>query len=136
MSLRTMVDFKPDETDMAMLDLDVVVYVKATIVSIEKEVNYGFVRYMFAGAMFEEVVSTFKEVNKTIFYDFNHKDERAMTIFELYSTQPYMHTSSLLQDILEGYDHAADVIFDIYTHDDHEYRLSNINGIVVNDKLR
>ena len=131
-----MVDFKPNETDMAMLDLDVVVYVKATIVSAEKEVNYGFVRYMFAGERADEVVTTFKDVNKTIFYDFNHRDERAMTIFELYSKEPYMHTSSLLQDLLEGYDHASEVIFDIYTHDDHEYRLSNIDGIVVNDKLR
>ena len=33
MSLRKMIEFKPDDADMAMLPLDVVVYIKASIVS-------------------------------------------------------------------------------------------------------
>ena len=38
MSLRNMLDFKPTDEEMAMLDLDVVVYCKATIISLNKAV--------------------------------------------------------------------------------------------------
>ena len=55
---------------------------------------------------------------------------------ELYSKQNYVQTESLLNDILSEYTHEAEVLFDIYTHDDHEYRLSNLDGIVKNDQLR
>ncbi len=136
MTLKTMVDLEPTDEDMAMLDLDVVVYVRATIVSNLKDINHSFIRYMFLRDDVDEIISTFKDIAKTVFYDFTYNDERSITIFELYSKKPYAETESLLNDILVGYGHEAEVLFDIYTHDSHKYRLSDLDGIVKNDKLR
>ena len=46
MTLKNMIDMVPGGDDMAMLDLDVVVYIKATIVSIDKQINHAFIRHM------------------------------------------------------------------------------------------
>ena len=48
MSLRQMIDFKPNDEDMALLPLDVTVYVKVTAISKDKNTNYDFIRYFFA----------------------------------------------------------------------------------------
>ncbi len=136
MTLKTMIDLEPTDEDMAMLDLDVVVYIKAVLVSGLKETNHGFIRYMFKREDADEIISTFKDIAKTVFYDFSYNDERSITVFELYAKKPYMETESLLSDILMGYTHEAEVLFDIYTHDSHKYRLSNLDGIVKNDRLR
>lgn len=135
MTLRQMVDFKPDSEDMAMLPLDVVLYMKVSIVSLEKEDNYGFVRFFFNDP---DLQGYLKDVNKTIIYDFDGKEtkqERFVTIFELYGNKPYMETSLYLEDLLNEYDHRADVLIDIYTHDDKEYRLSNLDGVVKLEEL-
>ena len=42
MSLKLMLDFKPHTEDMAMLPLDVVVYLKVSIVSLYKEDRFKF----------------------------------------------------------------------------------------------
>ena len=47
MPLRKMLDFSPSDMDMAMLPLDVTVYVKVSVVSLSREDNYGFIRYLF-----------------------------------------------------------------------------------------
>ena len=62
----------------------------------------------------DEVLDTFKAFDKTVFYDFMYADERAITIFELYSKKTYAETESLLSDILESYSHDAEVLFDIF----------------------
>ena len=140
MSLKQMLDFKPSDEDMVMLDLDVVTYIKVSMVSIMKEINYNFVRYLFNHDQKDDLVSTMKNINSTIFYDFIYKDseddERAITIFELYSTKPYAETEMLINELLTDYSHDAEVIFDFYTHDNHEYRLTNIDGIVKTDQLK
>lgn len=135
MSLKTMVDLDMTDEDMAMLDLDVVVYIKGAIVSIAKQINHDFIRYLFTSDKKDELLAMFKDIQKTIFYDFEYKGDRNITIFELYSKRPYTETESLLNDLLVSYDHRAEVLFDIYTHDSHKYRLSNLDGIVKNDKL-
>lgn len=135
MTLRQMIDFKPDTEDMAMLPLDVVLYIKVSIVSLEKEDNYGFVRFLFNDP---DLNNYLKDINKTIIYDFDGKEtiqERIVTIFEAYGTKPYMETSLYLEDLLNEYDHRADVLIDIYTHDDKEYRLSNLDGVVKLEEL-
>jgi len=130
-----MIDFRPSENDMLALDLDIVVYVKVSIVSLYKEDNYDFIRYLFSN---EDIKDEFKDINSTIFYDFdatNTKQERFVSIFELYSLFNYNHTSFYLKEILEEYCHNADVLIDLYTHDSKAYRLSNLDGIVKLEEL-
>ena len=130
MNLRQMIDFRPNQEDMALLDLDVVVYGKASIVSLNKKDNYDFVRYLFTEQDFNIY---FKEYEKTVFYDFDGthtRQEKFVTVFELYSLYNYANTSDYLKEMLEAYSHEADVIIDLYTHDAHAYRLSNLEGIV------
>lgn len=135
MTLRQMVDFKPDRQDMAMLPLDVILYIKVSIVSLEKQDNYNFIRFFFNDPDLKEYI---KDIDKTIIYDFDGKQttqERFVTIFELYGKKVYMETSEYLKDLLTLYTHEADVLIDIYTHDDKEYRLSNLDGIVKLEEL-
>ncbi|MBO7677515.1 MAG: hypothetical protein J6S49_08380 [Erysipelotrichaceae bacterium] len=130
MSLRKMIEFRPDDVDMAMLPLDVVVYIKASIVSLDKDDNYAFIRYLFSD---ENMKGYFKDLNDTVFYDFdarNTSQEKFITIFELYSLYNYENTSAYLNDMLLYYTHEADVLIDFYTHDSKQYRLSNLDGIV------
>ena len=130
MSLRKMIEFKPNDVDMAMLPLDVVVYIKASIVSLDKNDNYDFIRYLFAD---ENMPVYFKDLNDTVFYDFDGRhlgQEKVVTIFELYSMYNYENTSLYLEELLQSYTHEADVLIDLYTHDSKEYRLSNLDGIV------
>lgn len=130
MSLIEMIKYKPSETEMATLPLDIVVYIKVSIVSLYKEDNYEFIRYMFGK---EDINEYIKDTRDIQFYDFdatNTNQERYVTIFEMNSLYNYANISDYLKEILEGYNHVADVIIDLYTHDDKEYRLSNLDGIV------
>lgn len=130
MPLIEMVKFKPSEMDMATLPLDIVVYIKVSIVSLYKEDNYEFIRYLFGKEDIDEYI---KDKDDIYFYDFDGtgtNQERFVTVFEIYSKYNYQVISDYLKEILEGYDHIADVIIDLYTHDDKEYRLSNLDGIV------
>ena len=135
MTLREMVEFKPSTMDMANLDLSIVTYIKVSIVSLYKELNYDFVRYLFKS---EDIRTDFKDIDDTIFYDFdgtNTNSPRFITIFELYSLYSYSNASDLLKEILEEYSHEAEVLIDFYTHDNKEYRLSNLDGIVKLEEL-
>lgn len=130
MPLRKMLDSHPTDEEMAMLDLDVTVYLKVTIVSLTKEDNYGFIRFLFSD---EDIPYYFKNVNETVFYDFDGTriyGEKFITVFELYSLYNYENTSQYLYDLLQFYSHEADVLIDLYTHDSKAYRLSNLDGIV------
>lgn len=135
MNLRQMVDFKPNEEDMALLDLDVVVYGKVSLISLTKQDNYDFIRFLFTEQDFNIY---FKEYEKTVFYDFDGTrihGEKFITVFELYSLYNFANTSDYLKEMLEAYSHEADVIIDLYTHDDEAYRLSNLEGIVKLEKM-
>lgn len=130
MTLQKMVRFKPSDEEMAMLDLDIVVYCKASIISLNKMDNYDFIRYLFSD---EDLNFHFKNLDKTIFYDFDGtktNQEKFVTIFELYSLYKYENVSQYLFDLLNSYTHEADVLIDFYTHDNKSYRLSNLDGIV------
>ncbi len=130
MTLREMLDYQPSELDMAMLPLDIVVYVKVTLVGLEQNDNYGFIRYLFSS---EEIPGFFKDFRDTVFYDFDGRrtdKEKFITIFELFSLYNYINVSDFLKELLENYTHETDVLIDFYTHDDHSYRLSNLDGIV------
>ena len=130
MPLRKMLDFAPSDLDMAMLELDVVVYIKTTVVSLNNTDNYNFIRYLFSNP---ELPTYIKDHRDTIFYDFdarNTDQEKFITIFEMYSLYNYDNISVFMKEVLESYSHEADVIMDFYTHDSKKYRLSNLDGIV------
>lgn len=120
----------PSDMEMVSLPLDVVVYIKVSIVSLYKEDNYEFIRYLFSK---EDIKEYIKDSEDIAFYDFdgtNTNQERFVTIFEMNSLYNFQNISEYLKEILEGYDHIADVIIDLFTHDDKQYRLSNLDGIV------
>lgn len=130
MTLKNMVNFKPTDEEMAMLDLDIVVYCKVSVISLNKQVNYDFIRFLFSD---EDLVFHFKQIDKTLFYDFdgtNTNQEKFITIFELYSLYKYDNVSQYLFDLLNTYNHDADILIDFYTHDSRSYRLSNLDGVV------
>ena len=130
MSLKKMLDFMPSDLDMAMLDLDIVVYLKVTVVSNSNIDNYNFLRYLFSNA---ELSTYFKDPKDTIFYDFDGRNTdqgKFVTIFEMYSLYNFDNVSEFMKEVLENYTHEADVIIDFYTHDSKKYRLSNLDGIV------
>ena len=136
MNLKKMLDFKPNAEDMAMLPLDVVVWIKVSVVSLYKEDNYDFIRYLFTDDLIKDYI---KDIQNTVIYDFDGtqtKQSRFVTVFECCGLRNYQLISGYLEEVMEGYDHKADVLMDIYTHDDHEYRLSNLDGIVKTDQLK
>ena len=130
MNLKQMINFIPNSDDMYALDLDVVVYVKACIISLSKQDNYDFIKFLFSN---EEVKVFFKDYLKTTFFDFDGTktdQQKFITFFELYSLYNYPNTSEFLEETLQKYNHEADVIIDLFTHDDKQYRLSNLDGVV------
>ena len=130
MPLKAMINFAPNDEDMVLLDLDVVVWARISIVSIEKAVNYAAVKYFFTN---EDFTALFKNIQHTTFYDFdgtNTKQNCFVTIAELYGLEKDTITIDTLKELLEAYDHSADVIIDIFTHDNKKHRLSNLDGIV------
>ena len=132
MTLKQMSEFKPSEEDMAMLPLDVVLYIKVVAVSSTKEDNYDIIRYFFNSP---DLKNYLKDFNKTAVYDFNLSEDRFVTIFELYGNKNYMETSEYFKELLETYEGNGEVLFNFFTHDDKEYLLSNLDGIVKLEQL-
>jgi len=135
MSLKQMIDFKPRDEEMLALDLDVVTYIKVSIISYSKDDNYEYIKFLFSD---EECKEYFKDYEKTIFYDFdgtNTNQGRFVSVFELYSTMNYLSTSIYLEELQNKYKHDADVIIDFFTHDNKSYRLSDIDGVVKLEEL-
>lgn len=130
-----MLNFKPSEMDMLSLPIEAITYIKVSVVSLYKEDNYDFIRYLFT---IEDFKDNFLDYGSTVFHDFdatNTNQARFVTIFELYSLYSYANVSDYLKQIMEEYSHIADVIFDFYTHDNKEYRMSNLDGIVKLEKM-
>ncbi len=127
MTLTQMANFKPNDEDMAMLPLDVVLYIKVTVISIYKEDNYEFIRFFFNDPDLKDYL---KDINKTVVYDFETNNDRTISIFEIFGNKNYMETVDYLKDLLQLFEGQAEALFCIYTHDDKEYLLSNLDGIV------
>ena len=135
MTLKQMLSFKPSSLDMAMLPLDVVLYIKVHVVSLSKEEKYDIIRFFFNDPDIKEYI---KDLNKTIVYDFdgtNTNKERFVSILELYGTKNFTETSDYLKDLLQLYTNQAETLINIYTHDDKAYLLSNLDGIVKLEEL-
>ncbi len=136
MSLREMIDYKPSDMEMMAMPLDVIVYIKTSIVSSYKEDNYEFIRHVFNNEDIKEYIKDSEDIS---FYDFDGtgtNQERFVTIFEMLSRYNFENVSVYLKEVLEEYNHIADVIIDFYTHDDKAYRLSNLDGIVKLEEMK
>lgn len=130
MTLREMIDFIPSEEDMLSLPIEDVVYIKISIISLNKDDNYSFIRFLFSD---EEANNFFNNISSTIFYDFdgtNKNQEKYITIFDLTSKCIFQETSMYLEELLNRYTHEANVIIDLFTHDNKKWRLSNLEEIV------
>ena len=130
MTLKEMVKFEPEDADMAALPLSAVVYLKVSIISLDKNDNYNFIKFFFSD---EEINDYINDIPSTIIYDFdgtNTNQEKYITIFDTTSKIPYAELSIYLEELLNKYTHEADVIIDMYLHDSKKYRLSNLEGIV------
>ena len=127
MTLTQMANFKPNDEDMAMLPLDVVLYIKVTVISICKEDNYEFIRFFFNDPDLKDYL---KDIDKTIVYDFKAGEDRVVSIFEIFGNKNYMETADYLKDLIQLFEGQAEALFSIYTHDDKEYLLSNLDCIV------
>ena len=130
MTLKEMIDYKPDEVTMEKLPLNVVLYIKISVVSYSKKDNYDFINFLFTQDEINDFIFNIKD---SIVYDFDGtvtKQERFVSIMQVFGLKNFEQTSIYLQEIMQKYDHTADILIDIYTHDDKEYRLSNLDGIV------
>ena len=126
MTLNQMANFKPSDEDMAILPLDVILYIKTTVISVCKEDNYEFIRFLFNDPDLKDYL---KDINKTIIYDFDASD-RFISVFEIYGNKNCTETLDYLKDLLETFTGQGEALFSIYTHDNKEYLLSNLDGIV------
>lgn len=136
MTLKEMVVYEPDDMEMAMMPLDVVVYCKVSLISINKEDNYNFVRYLFTD---ENVGQYIKDYKDTVFFDYDFTDkteEKFITMFNMLSLMNYQNVSDYLKELLQFYVHDADVIIDFFTHDSKAYRLSNLDGVVKLEEMK
>lgn len=135
-SLDKMLKFEPHQEDMLALPLEAVVYLKFSIVSINKDDNYAFIRHLFSN---NEINNYFNDINKIIFYDFdatNTDQEKFITIFEVCSKITFHELSLYLEEILKAYNHDAFVFVDLYTHDDKKYRLSDLDGLIKLEEMK
>ncbi|MDO5438468.1 MAG: hypothetical protein Q4F09_00290 [Erysipelotrichaceae bacterium] len=137
MTLRQMIDFRPGDEDMALLPLDVTVYIKATVISKDREGNIGFIRHLFSHDLCAEV---FKDPAKTLFYDFDAREiknsHKFITIFELYSKETLQLTSEDILEILQAYSAEADIVMDLYSFDNRMIRLSVLDGVVNAEEIK
>ena len=128
MTLKQMLDFKPNDEDMAILPLDIIVYLKVVIISEKKENNYNFIHFFFKNNLILEI---FKNIYQTKIYDFSLNNQaKDISILELYALNKMDDTIALLKEVLNDYNHESDLIIDLFSHDNKIYRLSNLDGII------
>lgn len=135
MTLNQMIHFEPNDEDMVMLPLNATVYIKATVVSLVKEDNYNFIRYLFSDTETNDYIN---DLDKISFYDFdasNTNQDKFITIFEMTSKPRFEEVSLYLEEKLKEYNHDALIVIDLYTHDSKKYRLSDFDGVIKLEKL-
>lgn len=127
MTLKEMLDFKPSNSDMMALDLSVVIYVKFLIISQDFNENNKLIRHLLEN---EEYSENFVKLNDTSFYEFKSKDNKCLTITELFSMRKLEETKDIFKTILEKYNGDCLYTINLYTHDDHHYILHNLEGYI------
>lgn len=127
MNLKEMLDFKPSNEDMMSLDLSIIVYIKMMIVSKEFSQNNDLIKHIIEN---EEYNENFEAINDISFYEFKSKDDKCLTITEMFSKRKYIETTDILKTILDNYNGNALFTLNLYTHDDHHYILHNLEGYI------
>lgn len=137
MTLRQMIDCRPNDEELALLPLEVVVLCKLTVISLTKEENYQFLRYFFTQ---QETQKEFHELSKTKFFDFDAREiknsHKFLTIAELYGKNKASIFMENLRVILAEYTGEADVILDVFTFDNKCYRLSLLEGVFKAEEVK
>ena len=127
MTLKEMLDFKPSNQDMMALELSVVIYLKIVIISKDFNCNNLLIKHIIEDEEYDE---NFINIPDTSFYEFKSKDNKCLTITELFSRRKYIETSDILKNILEKYKGDSLYTINLYTHDDHHYVLHNLEGYI------
>lgn len=124
MNLRQMLEFNPSDNEMASLDLEIIIYIKALFMSMDFNNNTDTIRRLINN---KDSFFYFKDIDKTFFYNFKSKDNKCLTITEFYSKAKYEEIVDYIKDILnESKDTKYTLYF--YTHDNHQYIMQNIEG--------
>lgn len=135
MTLNDMIMFKPSDSDMMNLNLDEIIYLKIIIIGESIKNNHKDIRMLFAPSYLDELSNCFSQLNKTVFYDFQHTD-KTITIFDLKAKENYSYCHSLLEEILTKHQLYGDISISFFTHDNHEYSLNCFNGVVDSSVVR
>ena len=87
---------------LRLLKYQKIISFSVSLISLTKKDNYDFIRYFFSD---EEIKNYFKDINKTIFYDFDGlktNQEKFITIFELYGLCIAQETSLYIEELLKN----------------------------------
>lgn len=124
MNLKQMLEFSPNDDDMMMLNLEIIVYIKALFMSTNFEKNTNTIKLLISD---KDSSYYFKDISKTFFYNFESKDNKCLTITELYSKAKVNETIDYIKDILNKTEDTKYTLY-FYTHDNHQYIMQNLEG--------
>lgn len=121
MSLKEMIEYRYEEFNM--LPIEVMSASKITVVGLTKNDCYKFVHFCFSDKYLPKINILFKDVLKTIMYDFDAQN-KFILIFELYGLEPQNDISNFFEELLKDFTEEAEVIIDTFDDDCNMYRTS------------
>ena len=136
MTLTELINYIPDQEELAMLPLDVNGIVKVIVVGKNQQEVYDYFRYIFSEE-FKVIEDIFKDIRKSVILDFDHsmyEDARYIGITEFYPIEDIDTTNRFLQELIEEYE-GVDVIFDLFDQEGKHYRTSVYNGEASTDLI-
>lgn len=125
MTLKQMLDYKPTDSDMESLDLNIIVYIKALFIANDQISNIKSLKHIIENS---EASSIFINIESTPYYEFKSKDNKCLIITELFSKVSYAELESFLKEILDKWQSNSIYSLNIYTHDNKYYVMDNIGG--------
>lgn len=129
MTLKQMLDFLPSKINLSNLKKDISIYLKLTIISLNKDDNYTFLKFFFQQELAQQ---TFYNFQKMPFFDFDarqiKKSHKFITICELFSIKNAEETARNIFTLLKNYHNKCDLVFDLYSLDNKHFRLSLMEG--------
>ncbi|MDY6062900.1 MAG: hypothetical protein SPI53_03835 [Erysipelotrichaceae bacterium] len=135
MNLKTMLEFEPDDELMAILPLNVIVYIKIILINEDKTKTYNDLRLLFNPSVARELNEYIIDLNKIKFYDFDAPD-KFITIMELNAKVNYQLIHDCFEEILNKYQFTGDIVINFYTHNNNNQCLSLYNGLLTTKPLK
>ena len=133
MTFKEMLIFEPSDEQMASLDLDVVVYIKALFLSKNQESNSNMIKQL---TNTSDSSYYFKNIETSPYFTFESKDNNSLTILELMAKVPYNEISEFTKDTLSNNSNETTFEIHFYTHDSHHYILHNLEGYINLEQIK